>query len=103
MLTKKLFDGVWMWPGRIRSDEGIDEFQKLLHSARREPVHRVRHNIGVNVLRQMKANRETARTGVLRVIVCNRGNSREVGEAYRHRDRSTLNVRCPRERYSLRR
>src|SRR5215475_13899042 len=69
MLAKELLDGVRVWTGRIRRDQSVEEFQKLLHGARWEAVHRVRHYVGVNVLSEMKANREAARTGILRVIV----------------------------------
>src|SRR5215831_7941368 len=86
MLAKVLLDGVRMWPGRIRGNQGVDEFQKLIRGARWEAVHRMRHNVGMNVLSEMEANREAARTGILRVIVSNGGNSREIGEARRHRD-----------------
>ena len=57
MLAKELLDGVRVWSGRIRGDQGVDEFQKLIRGARGEAVHRVRNNVGVSVLSEMKANR----------------------------------------------
>ena len=69
MLAKKLLDDVQVWSDQIDSDQGVDKLQKLICGPRREAVHRVRHNVGVNVLSEMKPNREAARTGILRVIV----------------------------------
>src|SRR5215471_16214846 len=100
MLAKKLFEGVRVWSGRIR-DQGVDKLQKLIRGARREAVHRVRHNVRVNMLSEMKANCEAARAGILWVIVGNGGNSREIGEARRHRDGNTLNMRCPGQPHSF--
>src|SRR5262249_18711551 len=82
-------------------DHGVEEFQKLVRSAYGEAVHRVPYNVSMNVLSEMKTNREAARAGILCVIVGNRGKSREVGESCRHRSGNTLNMRRPCERYGL--
>ena len=82
MGTQELLNRIRVRPRRIGGEQRVEELQKPFRSARRESVHRMGHDVGMNVLGKLEADAATARARILRVVVGNVRNSREVREPY---------------------
>ena len=103
MHAKKLLDRIRVRPGGVGGDHGIEKLAEFFGGAHREGVDRMRDDVGVSVLGQVKANRKAARAGALRVVVGDARNTGEIREADRHRRRSPVDMRRPRQRAGFRR
>src|SRR5215471_19067342 len=81
MRGKELLDGVRVRPGRVGGNHCIQKLDERLGGAHREVVDRMTDDVGVDMLGKVKANREAARAGTLRIVVGNRRDTGKVREA----------------------
>jgi hypothetical protein len=103
MRAKELLDCIRVRTRRVGRNQCIEELQQPFHRARRKVVDRMPDDVGVNVLAKVKAHRNAARTGTLRVVVGNGRNSRKIREADRHGSGTAVQMRRPRQRRGFRR